>query len=98
MVAYQTATDADVAKAEENITKMGAWMAEVKAMTPSPGLKNTHAVLVQALSEFQQGFNDFVAAVKAKDAAKIQAATTIITAASKKYQSFGQAFGVLVNQ
>ena len=98
MVAYQTATDADVAKAEQNITKMGAWTAEVKAMTPSPGLKDTHAVLVLALSEFQQGFTDFVAAVKAKDAAKIQAATTAITEASKKYQSFGQTFGVLMKQ
>ena len=98
LVAYQTATDADVAKAEENITKMGAWVAQVKAMTPSPGLKDTYAVLVQALSEFQQGFTDFVAAVKAKDAAKIQAATTTITEASKKYQSFGQTFGVLVKQ
>jgi hypothetical protein len=98
MVGYETATDAELATAEENIKKMGLWVAEVKAMTPSAGLKDTHTVLVQALDEFQRGFTDFVAAVKAKDTAKIQEATTIITTASMKYQSFGQTFGALANQ
>lgn len=98
MVAYQTATDADIVKAEENVKKMGVWVDEVKAMTPSAGLKDSHAVLAQALSEFQKGFTEFVAAVKAKDDAKIKAATAIITAASRMYQSFGQTFGGLMNQ
>jgi hypothetical protein len=96
MIGYETATDADITKAEDNVKKIGAWVDEVKAMTPSEGLKDVHRVLSQALSEYMQGFTAFVAAVKAKDAAEIKAATTIISEASKKFQSFGQAFGGLM--
>lgn len=98
MAAYQTATDADVAKAEESIKKLAVWMDQIKAMTPSAGFKEQHAALVQALGEFKQGFTDFVAAVKTKDDAKIQAATAIITTASKKFQLFSEALGALANQ
>jgi hypothetical protein len=95
ILAYESATDADIAKAEENVKKIGTWVDEVKAMTPSDGLKDIHAVLSQALTDYLHGFTDFVAAVKAKDDAKIKAALTAITEASKKYQSFGRAFGGL---
>jgi hypothetical protein len=95
-LSYETAKDADIAKAEEDVKKIGAWVSEVKAMTPSEGLKDVHRVLSEALDQYLQGFTAFVAAVKAKDAAQIKAAMTIISEASKKFQSFGQAFGGLM--
>lgn len=93
ILTYRLATAADVARAEENVKKVSEWVDEVKAMTPSDGLRDVHRVLSQALSEYLDGFRAFVAAVKAKDDAGIKAASAAINEASKKYQMFSHALG-----